>query len=83
MLTKLPAAWTAPVRGSIVETLESESPFAVKPPRTVKPAPFATTASREIGELMDHDSTPASTEGRGAVRRVSRWAIDECAESLA
>ena len=70
-LASVPATETAPVRGSIVETPDSDDPDGVRPPRIVSPAPLATTASRDMGALSDHDSTPASRDG-GTVASVDR-----------
>jgi hypothetical protein len=52
-----------PVPGTIVETVATELPAGVMPPRTVSPAPVATTDSRESGAPSCQGSTPASIEG--------------------
>jgi hypothetical protein len=50
----------------MVEIAAKDVPAGVRPPRTVRPVPLATRASRDRGALSDHGSNPASIDG-GAV----------------
>ena len=48
--------------GSTVETVGTEVPAELRPPRTVTPTPLATTEERETAAGSSHGSTPASMD---------------------
>lgn len=70
---KEPAESMAPVLGSMVDTVDNEDPPEVIPPRTVRPPPAATTASRETGAARCQGSTPASMESGPDGRLAGGW----------
>ena len=57
-----PTVVTAPVCTLTVDTVPSESPDGLIPPRMVRPLVPATTVSRDTGTGICHDSTPASMD---------------------